>query len=231
MPSSELRPVNTEIDLTAGQVVRAQAEAMSTGKYSLVAGLFNQNSPVPKTSGHLSSHSPSQGVKAAHSSSSKSKLDDENNLNVSNEIIEQIVTEKESHQAYGPTILENLTSAVTKVLQNETRNGQKEVKKLKNKYLVTSNFPKFYVHTLNEEIIEKKNIHHYYKRNDKQWFDLHNIVLRAASAVIEMANLCLEADNKNEVIHSKDVVVKAIDAITLLGKPNHQMTFERKERF
>ena len=40
-------------------------------------------------------------------------------------------------------------------------------------------------------------------------------------------NLCLEADNKNEVIHSKDVVVKAI---TLLGKANHQITFERKER-
>ena len=40
----------------------------------------------------------------------------------------------------------------------------------------------------------------------------------------------MEADNKNEVIHSKDVVVKTIDAITLLGKANHQMTFERKER-
>ena len=32
------------------------------------------------------------------------------------------------------------------------------------------------------------------------------------------------------MIHAKDVVVKAIDAITLLGKANHQMTFERKER-
>ena len=62
--SEELHPVNTEIDLTIGEVVRDQAEAMSTGEYSLVAGLFNQNSPVPQTSGHLSSHSPSshQGV-------------------------------------------------------------------------------------------------------------------------------------------------------------------------
>ena len=32
------------------------------------------------------------------------------------------------------------------------------------------------------------------------------------------------------MILSKDVVVKAIDAITLLGKVNHQVTFERKER-
>ena len=40
----------------------------------------------------------------------------------------------------------------------------------------------------------------------------------------------MEADNKNEVIHSKDVVIKTIDAITLLGKVNHQMTSEIKER-
>ena len=48
--------------------------------------------------------------------------------------------------------------------------------------------------------------------------------------MVEIANLCWEADNKNEVIHSKDVVVKAIDAITVLGKAKRQMTFERKER-
>ena len=100
--SEELHPVNTEIDLTAGEIVRDQAEVVSTGKYSLVDDLFNQNSPVPKTSGHLSSYSPSQDVKAAHSSSSKRKLDDENDLNVGNEIIDQTVTEKESHQVYGP---------------------------------------------------------------------------------------------------------------------------------
>ena len=88
---------------------------MSTGKYSLVADLFNQNSPVPKTSGHLSSHSPSQGVKAAHSTSSKGKLDDENDLDVGNEIIDQIVTEIELPQEYGPPILENLASGLTKL--------------------------------------------------------------------------------------------------------------------
>ena len=48
--------------------------------------------------------------------------------------------------------------------------------------------------------------------------------------MVEIANLSLEADNKIEVIHSKHVVVKVIDAITPLGKANHQVTFERKER-
>ena len=111
----------------------------------------------------MSSHSPSQGVKAAYSISSKRKLDDKNDLNVGNEIIDQIVTEKESPKAYGPPILENLASALTKFWQTDARNEQK-IKKLKNEYLVASNCPKFYVPTLNEEIIKNKNIHHYYKR-------------------------------------------------------------------
>ena len=61
----EVSPVNVEMNLTVSEMVSDQAEAMSTDKHSLVDGLFNQNSIIPKTSGHLSSHSPSQGVKAA----------------------------------------------------------------------------------------------------------------------------------------------------------------------
>ena len=44
----------------------------------------------------------------------------------------------------------------------------KKLKKPKNENLVASNCPKFYVPTINEEIIKNKNIHHYYKRNDKR---------------------------------------------------------------
>ena len=72
-----------------------------------------------------------------------------------NEIIDQIVTEKKSPHAYGPPILENLASAVAKFWQGEARNEQK-MKKMKNEYLVPSNCPKFYVPTLNEEIIKIK---------------------------------------------------------------------------
>ena len=91
---------------------------MSTDKYSLVAGPFNQNSPVPKTSGHLSSHSPSQGVTTTHSPSSKRKLDDENDLNVANHIIDYIVTEKESPQAIWSTNIRESSLCSDKVLAN-----------------------------------------------------------------------------------------------------------------
>ena len=36
--------------------------------------------------------------------------------------------------------------------------------------------------------------------------------------MVDVANLCLESDNRNELIYSKDNVVNAIDVITLLGK-------------
>ena len=42
-----------------------------------------------------------------------------------NEIIDQIVTEKILTQPYGPPILENLASAMTKFWQTEARNEQK----------------------------------------------------------------------------------------------------------
>ena len=46
--SEELRPVNTEIDLMVGEVVREQAKAMSTGKYSLVAGCLIKTLQYPR---------------------------------------------------------------------------------------------------------------------------------------------------------------------------------------
>ena len=98
---------------------------MSTGQYNLVACLLNQNSPVPKTSGHLSSHSSSRGIKAAYLTSFKRKHDDENDLNVGNKIIDQIDKKKESPQAYGPPILKNLASAVKIFWEPEASNEQK----------------------------------------------------------------------------------------------------------
>ena len=85
---------------------------MTTSKYSLVAVLFNENSRVFTKSGQLPSYSLFQGVNAAHSTSSKRKLSDENDLNMGHKIINQIFTERESPQSYGPLILENLATAV-----------------------------------------------------------------------------------------------------------------------
>lgn len=48
--------------------------------------------------------------------------------------------------------------------------------------------------------------------------------------MVDIANLCLEADKKNVVIHSRDVAVEVIDVITLLGNVNHHVTFQTKKK-
>ena len=61
-------------------------------------------------------------------------------------------------------------------------------KKFKKCGMNNLNCTKFYVPTLNEEVIKNKNIHHCFKHNDKRCFDLHNIILKATSAVVEIIN-------------------------------------------
>ena len=128
---------------------------MSTYSYRLVTVLFNQNFPVPKTSGHLSSSS--QGLKVAQLL--LKNTDDRNDLNVDNSVIDHSITKKKSPQAYGPPVLENPASAKPKFWQTETRNEQR-IKNLKNEYLVALNCTRFIFPTLNEKIIKNKNIYH-----------------------------------------------------------------------
>ena len=47
---------------------------------------------------------------------------------------------------------------------------------------------------------------------------------------MNIANICLDAANNDRLIDSKEVVVKGIDAITLLGRVSKQIAFERKKR-
>ena len=54
--------------------------------------------------------------------------------------------------------------------------------------------------------------------NDRTWFDLQNFILKTSTAAMNIADICLDADNKDRLTESKEVVVKAIDAITLLGR-------------
>ena len=59
---------------------------------------------------------------------------------------------------------------------------------------------------------------HSRRSNDRTWFDLQKFILKTSTAVMNIADICLDADNKDRLTESKEVVVKAIDAITLLGR-------------
>ena len=97
-------------------------------------------------------------------------------------------------------------------------------------YVISLNCEEFHVILLNEEILKNKNIHSSYKRIDRRLFDIQNLILRTAAAVTDLANICLDAHNKSRLMQSKDVVVRFIGTITLLGRANQQITIERKDR-
>ena len=47
---------------------------------------------------------------------------------------------------------------------------------------------------------------------------------QACTAVINIANNCLEADKFNKIVESRAFVVKTADAITIMGKMNTMLT-------
>ena len=206
----------------------SSAVIKSTGNRSLVAALFK------RPTGNSSESSMSQEGRNC-TNSRKRGCEEGHEIDVGDEIVKQIVYEKETPKANGPPILSNLAEAFKKFWLIESKNDQ-IIKKLKLDYVAPSdceefsNCEEFHVPLLNEEILKNKNIHSFYKRNDKRWFDIQNLILRATAAVLDIANICLVADNKNRLIQSKDVLVRSIDTITLLGSVSQQITIELKDR-
>ena len=156
-----------------------------------------EKAPSRKRSTSITSGSGTSGSK-------KRKWSEEGNiqgdrlLDVGNEAIDDIVCQKIAPQACGPTILENLAKACNKFWVTESKNDL-VIKKLKSDYAVPSNCDKFYSTILNKEILKNRNIHSYYKRNDRAWFDLQNLILKSLTAVMNIANICLDADNKDRL--------------------------------
>ena len=46
---------------------------------------------------------------------------------------------------------------------------------------------------------------------------MQQLLLQTCTAVINIANNCLEADNSKKIVESRALVTKATDAITIMG--------------
>ena len=83
---------------------------------------------------------------------------------------------------------------------------------------------------LNDDILKNKSICYYYKRRDKKYVDMQQLLTQVCTAAINVANSCFEADKSNKIAESRAPVTKAADAITVMGKLNTMLTDERKTR-
>ena len=183
-----------------------QQEVLWTSKCSLVAGLFTEKFVLHNQSGDLS-NTDSLNLIVVSVSGSKRKHDKIiNYLNVGNELIDQIVNEKESPQVYGPPTYLKLYYCSYKVLVYW---GKKWLNNLKIQewlyfcikllLVLCSNTER------NERIIRNKGNHYYYKLNDKLLFRNQSIGSTKTAVVTDLVNSCLDSDKKNTLIHSRDV--------------------------
>ena len=49
---------------------------------------------------------------------------------------------------------------------------------------------------------------------------MQQLLTQACTAVINIANNCLEADKSKQIVELRALVIKAADAITIMGKLN-----------
>ena len=59
---------------------------------------------------------------------------------------------------------------------------------------------------------------------------MQQLLSQACTAVINIANNCLEIDKPKKIVESRALVTKATNAITIMGKLNAMLTNERKTR-
>ena len=83
---------------------------------------------------------------------------------------------------------------------------------------------------LNDDILKSKNTYYYYKRNDKNYADMQQLLTQTCTAVINMPNNCLEAGRSNKIVESRALVTKAAVAITIMGTLNTMHINEGKNK-
>ena len=83
---------------------------------------------------------------------------------------------------------------------------------------------------LNEAEAKNRKIMSFHKRADKRLSDIQKGLIFATSAVLEIADELILAQNEIRPPNLKKVMGHTVDSITLLGRAHKQISAERKER-
>ena len=83
---------------------------------------------------------------------------------------------------------------------------------------------------LNEAVAKNRKIMPFHKRADKRLSDIQKGLIFATSAVFEIADELILAQNENRPPNLKKFLDHTVDSVTLMGRAHKQMSAERKER-
>ena len=153
------------------------------------------------------------------------KVSEDGNFQLHEEIIDTIIGEIQSRQNSDLGIISKLEVGIKKFWTENSKNNSL-FKGYKYQLAISENYEYIKVPLLNDNVLKNKKIHYYYKRNGNKYADMQQLLTQTCTAVINIANDCLKADNSN-----KTVVLNASDAITIMGKLNTMLTNGRKTRY
>lgn len=128
-----------------------------------------------------------------------------------------------------------ISQRLLKNFSSQGRKSDQSIHKLNLNYVIIQimtnssnrlNYDKFHMPLLNEKIISKKNIHSFYKRNDKH----NSFNVKRISCVYRPYQHLFWGHHENRLIQSKDVFVRSTGTITLLSSANQYIPIECKDR-
>jgi len=199
---------NTQSDVSSENNPRA--ESFENENYS---DLFQNKSPEKTTS-----HNSLKGVVQPC----------EPRLDITEEILSQVDKEMPAAVELGPDIKENLAKRI--VVQFKERSQKTEVKRqICKNYIVPGNCASLAVPKINPPILGMKSFSEYHKRTERALYDTQLTLLKASSAVIEIANSLLVADETSKIADTKKLVKNSLDAITLIGSASSEISNRRKQ--
>jgi len=126
-------------------------------------------------------------------------------LDITEEILSQVDKEMPAPVELGPDIKENLAKRI--VVQFKERSQKTEVKRqICKNYIVPGNCASLAVPKINPPILGMKFFSEYHKRTERALYDTQLTLLKASSAVIEIANSLLVADETSKIADTKKLV-------------------------
>ena len=81
---------------------------------------------------------------------------------------------------------------------------------------------------LNEAVAKNRKIMPFHKRVDKRLSDIQKGLIFATSAVLEIADELILAQNEKRPPNLRKVMSHTVDSITLMGRAHKQILAERK---
>ena len=141
-------------------------------------------------------------------------------------IFEEIIKEKMIEEVLGPAISSQLAEVASKYWSEESKNPV-VVTKILDGLKIPANCSGICVPILNEAVAKNRKIMPFHKRADKRLSDIQKGLIFATSAVLEIADELILAQNEIRPPNLKKVMGHTVDFITLMHGQGTQADISR----